>query len=778
MRDLEASACEPGLRLTTAVSELPGVGKRRAQALGRLGIVTVTDLLRHTPMRYEKEAAEGAIGQLPTDGKTVGTARGEVVACRWVPGQGYGRKGRFEATLSDLAEDFSGLETPTAGLVLPPSGTRGGAEASVASSLGAPAGGGSAGSTSEGSTSAGSTSGGGTLRLTWFNAGYLRERIHAGMRLRVSGKAKMFGPYPQMVGAKWEVLEDEAASPTAKADRLRPVYPATEGLASTVIERVVEEALPWALTQVVDPLPEELLTHHAMPSLGEALRMMHRPADREEPKAARRRLAFNELLLLQLGIAMRRAEVEQKCAAPALHYSEAIDAHIRERFPFALTDTQSAAVAQLAEDLTRERPMNRMLQGDVGSGKTVVALYALLMAVADRKQGALMAPTELLAEQHYLSITALLAGSNVRVALVTGNQREDLGAVASGEADVVVGTHALLSASVTFRDLAVVVIDEQHRFGVMQRASLRQPMAEDPGGTDGRSGRRERMPHTLVMTATPIPRTLSLTLLGDLDNTTLTGLPPGRTPVQNRVVGPGQSDEVYTYLRTRLERGEQAYVVVPAIEARGGGESAQTLKSVRAQAELLREKFLAGYEVAAVHGKLKRETRQRVMERFRRGEVAVLVATTVIEVGVDVPNATVMVIEHAERFGLAQLHQLRGRVGRGGGRRSLCVFVAEPTTEDAEARMDAVASTNDGFKIAELDLQIRGMGEILGTRQSGLPAMKHATIPGDLDLLQLAKRDAAAIVAGDPELTAPEHAGLRRVLTRLYGEALGLVDVG
>ncbi|MEO1235948.1 MAG: helicase-related protein, partial [Planctomycetota bacterium] len=343
--------------------------------------------------------------------------------------------------------------------------------------------------------------------------------------------------------------------------------------------------------------------------------------------------------------------------------------------------------------------------------------------------------------------------------------------VASGEADVVVGTHALLSESVTFRDPAVVVIDEQHRFGVMQRAKLRGSTGEEVGG-------KEKMPHTLVMTATPIPRTLSLTLFGDLDHTTLTGLPPGRVPTQNRVVGPEKADEVYAYLRTRLERGEQAYVVVPAIDSSGGSDS-KSLKSVSAQSKFLQEKFFGGFRVGTVHGRLKRETRQRVMEKFRGGELDVLVATTVIEVGVDVPNATVMVIEHAERFGLAQLHQLRGRVGRGEHQmRPLCVFVAEPTTEDASARMAAIASTNDGFKVAELDLEIRGMGEILGTRQSGLPPMRHASIPGDLDLLKLAKRDAAAIVERDPTLAAAEHAALRKVLGVQYGAALGLGDVG
>ncbi len=614
---------------------------------------------------------------------------------------------------------------------------------------------------------------------------------------------------------------------------MRPVYPATEAMGSVKIERLLDEVLPWALPLVVDPLPAELVEAHAMPTLATALRMIHRPTQIDEHRAARRRLAFNELLLLQLGIAPRRAEIDQRYAAPALRHSPAIDQHIRGRFPFALTETQGQAVAEIAADLTRNRPMNRMLQGDVGSGKTVVALYALLMAVADRRQGALMAPTELLAEQHYLSIQRMLKDSNVRVALLTGQQRDDLGAIASGEADLVVGTHALLSPSVKYKDLAVVVIDEQHRFGVVQRASLRQVregMAIEPegqatnelgkskkidtsrgegregrggsggGGEGGAEGGRMGMPHTLVMTATPIPRTLSLTLFGDLEHSVLTGLPPGRTPIQNRVVLPQQADEVYGYVQTRLARGEQVYVVVPAIESakqqvkkqevdRDEAAWGQTLglyeggsrplKSVNEHAKLLKQKFFPEHRVATVHGKMKREQRQRVMERFRRGQVDVLVATTVIEVGVDVANATVMVIEHAERFGLAQLHQLRGRVGRGDqGRRSLCVFIADPTTDGAEARMEAVASTNDGFKIAELDLQIRGMGELLGVRQSGMPPLRMANLAEDMDLLQLARRDAEAMVRADAKLDASVHALLRKVLVTQYGDALGLVDVG
>ena len=716
-------AVDSSLRLATPVGELPGVGPTRAKTLARMGIVSVTDLLRHYPLRYETEAAEGAIDELPTDGKTVGAARGELVACRWV-GDAYGRKGRFEATLRD-------------------------------------------GESRE------------TLRLTWFNLPWLKDKLHPGMTIRVNGKAKEFNGYPQMVSPKWEAIEVDAdgAEPDAKPARLRPVYPGSEKMKSAAIEGLLDFALPRLLPLVQDPVPDARRQALELPPLAEALRMIHRPDDKDEPKAARRRLAFNELLLLQLAITKRRADVERGSVAPALTHNGDIDARIRKRFPFELTEAQRLAVDEIAGDLVQARPMNRLLQGDVGAGKTVVALYAMLTAVAGGSQAVLMAPTELLAEQHFASIGRMLEGTGVRMVLRTGRakKKKETEAIAAGAVDLVVGTNAILNLN--FADLAVAVIDEQHRFGVMQRAALR--------GAEPRPDGRVPTPHTLVMTATPIPRSLSLTLLGDLDTTTLGGLPPGRSPIDSRVVMPLQTDEVYGYLRKRLERGEQCYVVVPAIEDKpvdpGDGMEAPKLKlkSVEAHATDLEERFFKGLRVGRVHGRLKAPERQAVMADFRDGKLDVLVATTVIEVGVDVPNATLMVIEHAERFGLAQLHQLRGRVGRGDhGRRSLCVFVADPTTEDAAKRMDAIAGTRDGFKIAELDLQIRGMGNLLGTQQSGLPPLRLAAIPDDLDLLKMAKREATRMIDADPDLATEEHRLLRQVLFAQYGESLGLVDVG
>lgn len=720
-----ANRVSPG----SSVELLTGVGPARLKLLNRLGIRTLADLIRHLPARYEDQSAEGAIADLIKDNKTVGSARGVIEATRWQGGQ-YGKKGRFLANLKDDT---------------------------------------------------------GTLSLVWFNAGYLREKIFVGHHLSVQGKCKSFNGYPQMSNPKWELLtEEDAENKPAKDARLRPVYPTTEGMTAPVLEALINEAMDLVLPTLEDPLPAELTAGHNMPTLAQAFRMIHQPKESDDHKAARRRLAYNELLLLQLGIAMKRAYVIKKQVAPALPASDAIDEHIRQRFPFELTESQDKVIAEIAADLATNEPMNRLVQGDVGSGKTVVALYAMLLAVAEKKQAALMAPTELLAEQHYRSINAMLDGTNVTLRLMTGSQstsgskerKQLLDEIASGTADIVIGTQALVTDAVKFKDLAVAVVDEQHRFGVMQKARLKENDDLDEQG-------RRRVPHHLVMTATPIPRTLSLTIFGDLDVSTITGKPPGRVPAQNRVVGQDKTPEVYDYLKMRLARGEQAYVVVPMIDSSPGsgdteqGNNAAGLRNVTDTAKMLRKVLGKQYKVAEVHGRLSRDEREHVMAGFRAGESHVLVATTVIEVGVDVANASVMIIEHAERFGLAQLHQLRGRIGRGASsRRPLCVFISEPTTDDALARMDAIASTNDGFKIAELDLQIRGMGDFFGTRQSGMPPLRVAQIPEDVDLLKLARLDASKMIDTDWQLTAPEHEMLHKVVHQQYGEALGLIDVG
>lgn len=720
----DASGQTGSILLTSPLADVRAIRPQWVEGLSRLGVFTVADLVKHLPMRYERIEAEAPIRDLAAG--SIVTARGEISATRIRP---QGRRPRFEAVLLDHT---------------------------------------------------------GRLDLVWFNQTYLKDRIFPGMHLRVQGQAKRFGPHGgwlQIVNPKWEVLDEDSAAASDEA-RIRPVYPASEAINSAKIEQAVERVIDIALPQIEEHFSDEFRRAKELPSLAEAYRMAHHPASEEEAAAAHRRLAYDELLMLQLGVFLRRAQIRRTMRAEPLRWSEAIDKHIRERFPFALTGAQERVIREVVEDLTHEAPANRLIQGDVGSGKTVIALYAMLLAAASGHQAALMAPTELLAEQHFLSISEALKGSNVRIELLTGalGKAERDAAVAriagdaiSGGADLVIGTHALLTGDVKFRSLAVVVIDEQHRFGVHQRATLKSKAAEAVG-----RDARVLVPHTLVMTATPIPRTLALTLLGDLDVSTIDELPPGRSPIATRVVGQDKSGEVYRFVRQRLDAGDQAYVVVPAIDTgasaagAGGDEDLADLRSVMARLEAHE---LAGKRLAAMHGRLASRTREHIMHRFRAGMIDALVATTVIEVGVDVPNATVMVIEHADMFGLAQLHQLRGRVGRG-RKRSVCVLIAEPKTPDAEQRLAAMAKTTDGFALAEKDLEIRGPGEVFGQKQAGAPPFRVADLMRDRELLVMARRDAAAWIERSPELRGPGEDLLRKRLLKLHGKWLGLGDVG
>lgn len=706
----------PGdVELTTPIDRLAGLKREHAAGLYVMGITNVGKLIAHLPMRHEREEAEATMDALEV-GQIV-SARGEVTATRMA---GFGRKQRFEVVLCD--------ET-------------------------------------------------GRLDLVFFNQPYLRNKIHPGTMLRVQGKLNKRGPSVQLANPKVEYL-DEAGTPESLDSRLRPVYPASEAVNSRAIEAAIEMVLPRALEQVQDHLSEEYRRARELPELRAAYRMMHRPEEPGEVIDARRRLAYDELLLLQLGVQLKRAHLRRTLQAPPLRWDEGIDARIRERLPFTLTPSQDKVVKQIVGDISTSVPTNRLVQGDVGSGKTAVALYAMLMAVSSGHQAALMAPTELLAEQHFLSMSTMLAGSRVKVTLLTGSLTPSeragvLSQIERGDVDLVIGTHALLTDRVAFKSLAVAIIDEQHRFGVHQRAKLRVKGA----AVEDEAGAAEQVtPHVIVMTATPIPRTIGLTLFGDLDLSTIDGLPPGRKPVVTRVVEPVERESVYKWVAGRVALGEQAFVVVPAIDT---GESAGEggLKDLRSVHKELENGPLAERKVAAIHGRLKRETRENVMERFRQGKVDCLIATTVIEVGVDVPNATMMVIEHAERFGLAQLHQLRGRVGRGakGGE---CVLIGNSEAGDASERLNVMTQTNSGFELAERDLEIRGPGEVFGARQSGMPPLQVADLMRDRELLAMARKDAAQWVEESPRLNRRADTLIRRRVMRQYGEALGIGDVG
>ena len=559
-----------------------------------------------------------------------------------------------------------------------------------------------------------------TVSATWFNQPWLEGQLQPGTAVRLRGRQGRYG---------FDVRSFDIGDGEATAD-FAPVYPASEEITAKKLRELVGAALPAALS---DPLPAELKQHEALPERVDALWALHRPRSLGEAEAGRRRLAFDELLLLQLWLARRRRERESE-VAPALGPPGDLVARYRDVLPFRLTEHQERAIADLDGDLERSVPMQRLLQGEVGSGKTVVALYGLLRAVEAGKQGALMAPTETLAEQHFLTLEEPCRLLGVTCALLTSStakRERDL----APNADIVVGTHALIQEGVELRDLAVAVVDEQHRFGVEQRKAL----------TEGRS------PHVLHMTATPIPRTLALTVYGDLAVSEITRPPADRKPIKTAWVAEDRSAAAYSRLRKHLDAGRQAYVVCPLIEE---SETTQA-RAAEVEAERLQKAELRGYRVGLLHGRLRPAERRELMARFKARDLDVLVATTVIEVGVDVPNATIMIVQEADRFGLAQLHQLRGRVGRG-AEQSYCLLISrarENLTEPAVERLEALVRTNDGFELAEVDLDIRGSGQLLGTRQSGLTDLHFAHLRKDRPLLERARAIADDLVDAEGPLS-------------------------
>jgi ATP-dependent DNA helicase RecG len=594
----------------------------------------------------------------------------------------------------------------------------------------------------------------GAMRAVFFNQPWLVEKYPPGTRLMLHGKAGRrgdFGVAHHAVGTDMGVAESEQAGATVAH------YPATEGASSTQILTLVQ-GVRDALADVVEPLPAILRSRERLPDRASALRALHFPEREDDAEAGRERMAFEELLLTQLVFLRRRARRRALTGAPVLDEPPSLSARwLEEDLPFTLTHGQQLAIAAIAADLASPCPMQRLLMGEVGSGKTVVALWAMLRAVEHGCQAALMAPTETLAEQHFATVQRLLGGEQLACALLSGSTRaarraDTLGKLRSGELQLVVGTHALIEPDVRFHSLAVAVVDEQHRFGVRQRAAL-DAKADDL-----------THPHVLHMTATPIPRTLALSEHGDLDVTALRELPHDRRPIKTRLVaGERSRGRAYELLREQLRAGRQAYVVCPLVEEAETDTDAATdggdLRAATAEVQRLAQGELEGYRLLLLHGQMRAKEKQEAMASFVAGEADVLVATTVIEVGVDVPNATVMLVENAERFGISQLHQLRGRVGRG-EHASTCLLVGPP----GATRLRALAKHTDGFRLAEIDLELRSEGELVGTRQSGLGQFRVACLPQDAALLESARGAAQRIVAEDPELRAPEH--------RLLGEAL------
>jgi ATP-dependent DNA helicase RecG len=673
--------------LDSSIQELPGIGPSRARLFGRLGIKTVGELLFWFPRQWEDRSECQPVAKIRP---------GTRVTVR-------GRLGRMEE------------RRPRRGLTI----TR--FELFDAT---------------------------GSLDLVFFNQPYRKGQLHRGQEIMATGKVEMRYGQLQMISPEVEIV---ARQNGLHSGRIVPIYPATEGLSSRLLRYAVFTALKACGAELEEIIPADIRERQKLLPRAVAIREMHFPTSWDQVQKARRSLAFEELLLLQLGLLYGREEGD----GISHHPDGELVARFLAQLPFALTGAQRKALAEIARDMEDNRPMNRLLQGDVGSGKTVVAAYALVKAVENGYQGVVMVPTEILAEQHYLSLCRLLKPIGIEVALLTGSMTGKVKEgvrerIEGGEAHVVVGTHAVIQEGVGFANLGVVIIDEQHRFGVSQRSSLLK---------------KGETCDLLVMTATPIPRTLALVFYSDLDIIVLDELPPGRKPVQTYWVSEKTANRVYAFLRREIREGRQAYIVCPLVE-----ESDKL--QVQAATELaayLQEVVFPDLKLGLLHGRLPLDEKEKVMEEFRGGGIDILVATTVIEVGVDVPNASVMVIENAERFGLAQLHQLRGRVGRG-EYQSYCILLGSPSTEEGRQRLKVMTQVTDGFRLAEIDLKMRGPGEFFGTRQSGFPEFKVANLADDIALVPQARREALHILNRDPHLTDPAHSGLRHSLVRRFGQ--------
>ncbi len=614
----------------------------------------------------------------------------------------------------------------------------------------------------------------GNMRVVWFNQPYLAKQLRTNSKLALSGKVSLYKGMKVFQSPEYEPLTEELIH----TGRMVPLYPLTRGLSPRLVRRLVKETVDCWAPQLADFLPQEVRARARLLGLSEAIKQAHYPQNEQLKDGARKRLAFDELFLIQLGVlSRRRAWRESGEARPIKPDLQVLDRFLGS-LPFTLTKAQRCALDEILADLDKVRPMSRLLQGEVGSGKTVVATAALLTTVANGYQGAFMVPTEILGEQHFSNISQLFAklgeeeGAEggvrtfsgllprpIKVALLIGSikksEKKELQRVIwEGEVDIVLGTHALIQEEVEFQRLGLAIVDEQHRFGVMQRSALRQKGAN---------------PHLLVMTATPIPRSLALTLYGDLDLSVIDELPPGRQVVGTSLLDPDDRERAYQFLRREVEAGRQAFIICPLIEESEAIEA----KAATREYERLSEEVFPDLRLGLVHGRLKAGEKEEVMRRFRAGELDILVATPVVEVGIDVPNATVMLIESADRFGLAQLHQFRGRVGRG-EQQSHCILVAEAPSAEGRERLSILERTHDGFLLAEEDLRLRGPGEFFGTRQSGLPDLKMAKL-SDLGLLELARSEAIRLFKQDPELSWPQHQPLGGEVARLWqGEAGGV----
>jgi ATP-dependent DNA helicase RecG len=682
--------------LDSSVEKLPGIKGAMAERLANLGVETIGDFLTLYPRRYIDYRHLKTINQLQVG--DVVTILGTVWECRLRETR-RGRK-MVQCTLSDRT---------------------------------------------------------GTIQLTWFNQPWLADKYKSGTQLTVSGKVDHY--LGRLVFNNPDVEEFDTRQ--LHTGRIVPVYPLTKGLTQKWLRKVMDQTLHRWAERLPDYMPPEKRKRIGLLAETDATYQIHFPRDPEMLEAARRRLAFDELLFIQLGV-LRQRHAWRSQPGRAIPVDEQLMAAFLDSLPYRLTNAQQCALQAILDDTQRSVPMNRLLQGDVGSGKTVVALAAMLTAAGTGGQAALMAPTEILAEQHYNSVAAMLQemgtqhpAYNYTVKLLTGStptkEREEIyERVASGEVQLLIGTHALIQGGLEFQDLRLAVVDEQHRFGVQQRSLLR-----DKGYN----------PHVLVMSATPIPRSLALTLYGDLDISIIDELPPGRQEIETYLLQPRERERAYGNIRARVEQGRQAFIICPLVEE---SENIEAKSAVQEHARLSKEVF-PDLKLGLVHGRMKAEEKDAVMQKFRRGELDILVSTAVVEVGIDVPNATVMLVEGANRFGLAQLHQFRGRVGRG-EHKSICMLLADVESEEARNRLRVISETSDGFKLAEEDLKMRGPGEFFGTRQSGLPDIQLARL-SDIGLLELARSQAREVFDEDPLLESPSLELLRKRVDRFWRAA-------
>jgi ATP-dependent DNA helicase RecG len=724
------------LELTTPVQYVKGIGPKLAEILATKGIATVGDLLHYLPFRYEDRLNPRGIAEL--------------------------RAGEMATVIGEVRNSglFRTRRMPIFQLTVGQGRSR--------------------------------------LKCLWFNATYLQDKFKPGELIALygkveqdkSGELQIIQPQFEMLGEAGGNGADDKAAASLEVGRIVPIYEsAGQGkVTARWFRRVIRTALEDLTPELAETIPAAVRERMALVSPREALWKVHWPEAGESFEdlqssrtPAHIRLIFEELFFIELGLELKRRQLKAESGI-VFQADDRVRQAIKKILPFHPTAAQKRVLKEIAEDMRKPYPMRRLLQGDVGSGKTIVSFQAAIIAIENGYQVALMAPTEILAQQHYFSARRILENAGYRIVLLTGSleadrKREIRRHIAQGNAQLVIGTHALLEEKVEFAKPGLVIVDEQHRFGVLQRLKLMKKSGEgsNPSAGSGQVAEKPAEPDVLVMTATPIPRTLALTLYGDLDISVLDELPPGRTPIVTRRITDERSAEVWDFVHKQVGKGHQVYVVYPIISESEENELKAAIKMYRE----LSGKIFPELKVGLLHGRLDAELKDQVMRMFQKGELQILVATTVIEVGVDVPNATVMVIEHAERFGLAQLHQLRGRIGRGAAKSFCILMTGGKVTEEGERRLDAMVRTNDGFQIAELDLELRGPGEFFGTRQAGMPSFTVANLIRDRQLLELAKREAAAVMAGpNAEVTQVEISRALVALRTRWQRTYGLVEVG